>query len=229
MESDMTVKSESAWKRPLALAAVSIALVCGNGVASGLAKDQVKAADQGAVRQDQSADDDKNAESGDMIQVPASCMEGYERYAAGQYAQAIELYERCIGTGTLNAEALGRTYRNIGIVYRAMKRFETSILYFDRSLKEKPFDPWSDYVNQGNSYSDMGQYDQALRLYDKAEALNPNMGDIAYNRGIVYERKGDIKAAIDQFFLAYDRGLRSRLLYDKLVQYDLIESDESKP
>jgi len=228
MEGDMTVKSEISWKHLWMLVVVSTAFAFGDGVASGLVTDKLNATRQGAAPTDQPVDDRKTIDSDGMLKVPTSCMEGYRRYAAGQYEQAIKLYERCIDTGTLNAEALGRTYRNIGIVYRAMKQYETSIIYFDLSLKEKPFDPWSDYVNQGNSYSDMGQYDQALGLYDKAEALNPDVVDIAYNRGIVYERKGDTKAAIDQFILAYNRGLMSTLLFDKLVQYDLIDNNGLK-
>lgn len=225
----MNLKSEHTWKRLLVLIAMAVAFACGDGVASDVANGKPKPANQAASQAGRLGNEPNGADSGEMIEVPASCMSGYDRYAAGQYEKAIELYKACIGTGTLNAEALGRTYRNIGIVYRAMKEFKASIQYFDLSLKENPFDPWSDYVNQGNSYSDLGQYDQALQLYDKAEALNPKMGDIAYNRGIVYERKGDTKAAIDQFFLAYDKGLRSSLLYDKFVQYDLIDDGGSKP
>ena len=225
----MNLKSEHVWKRWLVLVAMSTAFACGNCVARDLVNGKPKAASQGAGQSDRLGNRPIGADSEDMIEVPASCMKGYEFYATGQHEKAIELYKACIDTGMLNAEALGRTYRNIGIVYRAMKEFKTSIQYFDLSLKENPFDPWSDYVNQGNSYSDLGQYDQAFQLYDKAEAINPKMGDIAYNRGIVYERKGDIKAAIDQFFLAYDKGLRSSLLYDKFVQYDLIDDSGSKP
>lgn len=225
----MNLKSERTCKRLWVLIAMSAAFACGDGVASGSPSEASKAASQEAGQADRLGDGPNGADSGEMIEVPASCMKGYAFYAAGQHEKAIELYKACIDTGTLNAEALGRTYRNIGIVYRAMKEFKTSIQYFDLSLKEDPFDPWSDYVNQGNSYSDLGHYDQALQLYDKAEALNPKMGDIAYNRGIVYERKGDTKAAIDQFFLAYDKGLRSSLLYDKFVQYDLIDDGGSKP
>ena len=126
MGREMNVKSESAWKWLLALAAFSIALACGDGVASDLKSGKPKASDQEPARTVPSVNDGNSADTSDMIEVPASCMEGYERYAAGQYARAILLYERCIDTGTLNAEALGRTYRNIGIVHRAMKEFKTS-------------------------------------------------------------------------------------------------------
>lgn len=186
-------------------------------------------AGQTASGVDQSAKGAKNVNPGEMIEVPASCMEGYDLYAAGQYQKAIGLYKACIDGGTLNAESLGRTYRNIGIAYRGLKQFKTAIRYFDLSLKEKPGDPWSDYVNQGNSYSDLGDYEQALRLYAKAESINPSLGDIAYNRGIAYERKGNSDAAIEQFVLAYNKGLRSNLLFEKLVQYDLIDRNGMKP
>lgn len=176
----------------------------------------------------QSAKDADSAKPGEMIEVPASCIKGSELDAAGQHEKAIELYQACIDGGALNAEALGRTYRNIGIAYRGLRQFKTSLRYFELSLKEKPSDPWSDYVNQGNSYSDLGDYEQAMRLYYKAESLNPNLGDIAYNRGIVYERMGDSSAAILQFLIAYDKGLRSKLLFDKLVQYDLVDRNGLK-
>ncbi len=225
----MNLKSEHTWKGFSILIAMFVILACGDSVASGLVIGDSKAASQGAGKNDRFGNAPNGANSEDMIEVPASCMNGYDQYAVGQYEKAIELYKACIGSGALNAEALGRTYRNIGIAYRGLKQFKTSIQYFDLSLEQKPLDPWSDYINQGNSYSDLGNYEQAMRLYDKAELLNPNMGDIAYNRGIVYERKNDKGAAIDQFVLAYSRGLRSRLLFDKLIQYDLIDNSGLKP
>ena len=41
------------------------------------------------------------------------------------------------------------------------------------------------YYNQGNALAHLGQYEQAIKAYDKALALNPNNQDAVYNRKLI--------------------------------------------
>jgi len=55
------------------------------------------------------------------------------------------------------------------------------------------------YVNSGNSFFELGDYDRAIADYDKAIALNPQDADAYYNRGLAYYHKGDYDQAITDF------------------------------
>ena len=46
------------------------------------------------------------------------------------------------------------------------------------------------FNNRGNIYRDTGQYDQALAVYDRALALNPDKPDPLASRGWIYIRRG---------------------------------------
>ncbi|BCA97016.1 hypothetical protein TUM19329_33770 [Legionella antarctica] len=41
------------------------------------------------------------------------------------------------------------------------------------------------YYNQGNALAHLGQYEQAIKAYEKALALNPNNQDAIYNRNLI--------------------------------------------
>lgn len=66
------------------------------------------------------------------------------------------------------------------------------------------------YYNRGNSYTAIGQFNMAIRDYDKALAIALNTRDIrsaAYlNRGVAYYRMGNQRSAIADFKIACDQG-----------------------
>ena len=55
------------------------------------------------------------------------------------------------------------------------------------------------YVNRGNAYYNLNQYNKALADFNKALQLNPNLSaEIYYKRGKVYEAMGDnVRAQAD--------------------------------
>lgn len=52
------------------------------------------------------------------------------------------------------------------------------------------------YLNQGLSYSDSGNYEQAIFYYDKAIKINPEYAMAYNNRGNVFYRMGEYERAI---------------------------------
>lgn len=153
------------------------------------------------------------------------CVKGWEFSEKGYYEKAIELFDGCIELGRLTNESLARTYRNIGITRKKEGKYEEAIKNYNMALSLEPRDPWDDYVNRGNSWSELGEYKKAFEDYDRAIELKPNYNEVYFNRGIVYEKQGKFLDALTQFKKAYDHGLRSKLLYDRFVVYGLVKKD----
>lgn len=84
----------------------------------------------------------------------------------------------------------------------------------------------SDYINRCNAYDDADQFDKSMAVYDTALKLKPDGGKIFYNRDITYEHKKMLKQARAEFIAACRHGLRTSLLYDRLVVYGLLKSGQ---
>jgi tetratricopeptide (TPR) repeat protein len=150
------------------------------------------------------------------------CRQGWDRTQSGAYDQATELYLACIKSGHLTDASLSRTYRNLGLTHRMKGEARVALGYYNQALALKPADPWDDFVNQGNAWSDLGEFDKALQSYDQAFAVKPNYHEAYYNRGIVFERQKQFDKARAEFIKAYDNGLRSRQLYDRFLAHGLV-------
>lgn len=184
----------------------------------------------------------KNAISKDL----SLCKKGWDKHLAGSNNEAIKLFENCIKKGDLSNDSLARTYRNIGISYKDLGKYKLAINYYNKSLKLKPDDFWSDYVNRGNAWDLLGEYKKAFDDYDRAmeekKVCNgsgipkniitiihsPDCGEIFYNRGISYERQGKIKEAKEDFLMAYKMGLRTNKLHERFKYHKLFEQIKSQ-
>lgn len=155
------------------------------------------------------------------------CAQGWSATVKKDYSKALPLYDQCMQTGDLSPASLARTYRNIAITYQEMGRAQVAIDYEDKALALHPADAWNDHVNRGNAASDLGRFDEALADYDKAATLQPDLADIHYNRGIVYERLQQIDKAKAEFLEADRKGLRSSRLRERMARHQLTPSKVS--
>ena len=154
----------------------------------------------------------------------SQCKNGWQKTEAGFHSEAIELFNKCIETGELSDSSLARTFRNIGIANKRSGQFEEAIKYYDLALSLNPDDPWDDYVNRGNAWSELGEYKKAFADYNNALKVNPNYGEAYYNRGIIFEKRGENQKAVAEFKQAYEFGLRTQLLYERFVVHGIIDS-----
>ncbi|MFA5780099.1 MAG: tetratricopeptide repeat protein [Elusimicrobiota bacterium] len=95
----------------------------------------------------------------------------------------------------VNSYDKGLTY--IGILYGNQKLYKKAIEYYDDVISHQPID--YAYNNRGIVYTEMKQYDRAIRDFDKAIALNLTYECAYSNRGYVYFKKGDYEKAMKDF------------------------------
>lgn len=148
----------------------------------------------------------------------SSCKRGWGATEADDHDSAIKLFESCIKNGKLSAKSMARTYRNIGIAHRRNGDPRKAIENYDKAIALRPNDLWDDYVNRGNAWSDLGEFNNALKDYDLAFQSKPDYNEAYYNRGIVFEKQNQLEKAKAEFVKAYKHGLRSDLLYDRFVK-----------
>jgi tetratricopeptide (TPR) repeat protein len=91
------------------------------------------------------------------------------------------------------------------------------------------------FIYLGNREGREGNYDLAIKYYDKVLKINPYNTEIYYNRGLAWDYKGDLNNAISDYTKAleikkdfkdayHNRGL----IYNKKGNYDLAVSDFTK-
>ena len=149
------------------------------------------------------------------------CMSGLKNQQLGQYDQAILDLENCIKTGNLSQGNLARTYRILGQNYNSKRDYASAIGLYNQALALNPNDPWNDYVNRGDAWSGSGDFQKAIADYDEALKRNPNLGAANFNRGIVYEKLGQIDKAKTDISLGYQKGFRSPQIAERMSYYNL--------
>lgn len=94
--------------------------------------------------------------------------QGAERFTDKDYAQSAEKFE--------NKEwKAAAQYRN--------NDFESALNTLDGINTEKA------HYNRGNAFFNLGQFDEAIKAYDKALALNPDFDDALYNKHVAEQAK----------------------------------------
>jgi Tetratricopeptide repeat len=155
------------------------------------------------------------------------CIRGWHKYTTGQYDQAIEDFENCIKTGNLSNDTLGRTYRNLGITFAAKKDYARAISLYNQAIDLRLEDSWNDYVNRGNAYSSIGEFQKAFADYEEALKIRPNLGAAYFNQAIVFEKMGQFEKAKSLILLGYQKGFRSPQIAERMSFYKLSTGEAS--
>jgi tetratricopeptide (TPR) repeat protein len=75
----------------------------------------------------------------------------------------------------------------------------SSIKDYNEAISEKKQDDAMTYVNRGNDYNKLGQYQSAIDAFSEAIRLQPDLTTAYYNRGIAYSNHGQPQLAIEDY------------------------------
>lgn len=85
-------------------------------------------------------------------------------------------------------------YYYLGNLYRSDEP-EKAMKYYEDALRLDPYF-FEVIIDLANLYDDIGRYDEALSLYQRAVIKYPKAPEAYYNLGVFYERRGDITSAV---------------------------------
>lgn len=97
----------------------------------------------------------------------------------------------------------------------------------------KPRDRVATLVNRGIIYVALEEYNKAIRDYDKAYQISPDIAEIHVNRGNMLFMSGHLERAVAEYTRAIELKLPRQyvvyynraLAYEKLSEYDKAEAD----
>lgn len=111
----------------------------------------------------------------------------------GKFAEGIQMCSQSIA---LDPNA-GEAYFNRGTAYYNEKRYPEAIADLKQAIRIRP-NLAEAYCNYGAVLFAQKDYDQAIAMFDKATQLAPR-AIIYYDLGKVYQQKGNLSAALDNF------------------------------
>ena len=118
---------------------------------------------------------------------------------AGERQRAIGLYEQIIAADPTYAAA----FINLGTIFFHLRQYGRAEELYRRASEVDP-----DYVlaffDLGNVLDELDRPEESIAAYEQAVKLAPRYGDAHYNLALAYERKGDLRHAL-QHWQAYIR------------------------
>lgn len=79
--------------------------------------------------------------------------------------------------------------------YRAKRRQSKTVANYGKAIELNPGDAEA-YLNRGDAYGEIAEYDKAIADYSRAIELDPTDARPYYNRGLDYLNKGDAPKAV---------------------------------
>ena len=144
---------------------------------------------------------DGNGEFADVFD-----MLGVIYHQRGRVADALRMFERALAINPAYTDAalnLAVTYNDLGRYQEAKDLYERVV---DASKKApRRLDPYARgklanmHADLGAAYRELGQYDDAVREYEKALALGPDFHDLRTRLGATLREMGNLGAAAQEF------------------------------
>jgi tetratricopeptide (TPR) repeat protein len=109
---------------------------------------------------------------------------------------------------------------NLAMSYKNLLQYNEAEKLYNEIIKDHPA-YINSYVNLGNIKRDANMFDEAIKLYEKANVIKPNEPIILYLLSLANQGLGDFKLAIEY-------GNKALKLNPKLTQIDHLISQSSK-
>jgi tetratricopeptide (TPR) repeat protein len=131
-----------------------------------------------------------------------------------RFQEAIHIYEDLLVQVPDNMQA--RIISNLSTVYLANNQPKEAARRLQLYMREHPEHP-DGWVNLGQSYRQLDRYEEAVKCFQRALALAPDMAVVQVMLGEVYmDHLGRLEEAATAFELAWDQGYSS---YDWFVRF----------
>ena len=127
---------------------------------------------------------------------------GNAYFQSGDYAKALIAFQQI----TVLEPDIGVGFENVGVINLQQGRYQESIPYFQKALQIEPY--FSTYSNLGTAYFNSKQFPQAVEMFEKAAALNPNETTPAVNLADAYRSAGQKDKAHDAYQRAISVGYK---------------------
>jgi len=122
---------------------------------------------------------------------------GETYYSLNDYDKSIRVYEKILETDKRNVRILSR----IGEIYYKNGKLEQAYNAFKKITATEPATENSrvSYLNMGNILDDMGKFDDAIKAYESALAINSKDDQTYYNMGVTYKNSDKPELAISSW------------------------------
>ncbi len=120
------------------------------------------------------------------------------------YKRLLEMYPEDLDVMTLIIQGYTDAIKKYPDVSIYQEKREDVLAEYEQLTKRKKYGA-NDYFNLGFLYEQVGGYEEAMRFYAKAIALDPKHEKATYNLASRYQASGDIKTAL--------------VLYERLVHF----------
>jgi len=106
----------------------------------------------------------------------------------GESQDGIELVKNVIKNGLNNFE----TYGNLGLLYQSNENYASAITAYKNALAFTDiFYPEKLEINLANCYSELGQFPEAMKIYDKLIGNDSKDTHALYNKAVASEKMGN--------------------------------------
>jgi tetratricopeptide (TPR) repeat protein len=142
----------------------------------------------------------------------------------GDIHEGIQLCTFALNT-TLSTVDRAATFVNRGVLHLSLHDNEQALTDINSGLAIAP-DLGDGYVDRGAASIALGRYDEALADINKGIALGPHRPEIAYyDRAIIYEHNGDIRAAYYDYKKALELSPGFEAAATELKRFRVVHGD----
>jgi adenylate cyclase len=127
---------------------------------------------------------------------------GNAYFQLGDYGKALTAFQQI----TVLEPDIDVGYENVGVVNLLQGKYQESIPYFQKALQIEPY--FTTYSNLGTAYFNLKEFPQAVEMFEKTAALNPNDTMTAVNLADAYRSAGQKDKARDTYQRAISLGYK---------------------